>query len=72
MWFSFSDLDTIDEVPWVRIILRQMRLLDYIVDGNTLNERLFAVLDVAPLPVSFRLKSIYFLPFIRNQSRIMR
>jgi hypothetical protein len=54
MWFSFSDPDTIEEVPWVQIILRQMRLLDHIVDGNILNERLFAVLDAAPLPVSFR------------------
>jgi hypothetical protein len=60
MWFSFSDPDTVEEVPWVRVILRQMRLLDHIVDGNTLNERLFAVLDAAPLPVSFRLKRIHF------------
>jgi hypothetical protein len=60
MWFSFSDPDTIEEVPWVQIILRQMRLLDHVVDGNTLNERLFAVLDAAPLPVSLWSKSIYF------------
>jgi hypothetical protein len=33
-----------------------MRLLDCIVDGNILNERLFAVLDAAPLPVSSSLK----------------
>lgn len=52
--FAFTgddDPDTVEEVPWVRIILRQMRLLDHIVDGNTLNEHLFAVLDAAPLPV---------------------
>jgi len=37
-----------------------MRLLDCIVDGNILNERLFAVLDAAPLPVSSGLKYIFF------------
>ena len=41
-----------NDVPWVRIILRQMRLLDHIVDGNGLNDRLFSVLEVAPLAVS--------------------
>jgi hypothetical protein len=33
-----------------------MRLLDCIVDGNILNERLFAILVAAPLPVSSTLK----------------
>jgi hypothetical protein len=40
-----------------------MRLLDCIVDGNILNERLFAVLDAAPLPVSSSLKYIFFAVF---------
>ncbi|KAJ9576902.1 hypothetical protein L9F63_006520 [Diploptera punctata] len=40
-----------NDVPWVRIILRQMRLLDRIVDGSSLNDRLFSVLETAPLDV---------------------
>jgi hypothetical protein len=57
--FSFSDPDAAEDVPWIRIILQQMRLLDCIVDGNILNERLFAVLDAAPLAVSSSLKHIF-------------
>jgi len=37
-----------------------MCLLDCIVDGNILNERLFAVLEAAPLPVSSSLKYVFF------------
>jgi hypothetical protein len=40
-----------------------MRLLDRIVDGNTLNKRLFDILDAAPLPVSFRRKKNIFLAY---------
>jgi len=61
--FSFSDPDAAEDIPWIRIILRQMRLLDCIVDGNILNERLFAVLDAAPLPVSSSLKYVFFAVF---------
>jgi hypothetical protein len=37
-----------------------MRLLDCIVVGNILNERLFAVLEAAPLSVSSSLKYVIF------------
>ncbi|KDR12150.1 Fanconi anemia group D2 protein isoform X3 [Zootermopsis nevadensis] len=49
--FALTDDDPDAAEHWVRIILWQMRLLDCIVDGDTLNERLFSLLDAAPLPV---------------------
>ncbi|XP_069683781.1 Fanconi anemia group D2 protein isoform X2 [Periplaneta americana] len=46
-----EDPDSTTDTPWIRIILRQMRQLEHIVDGKTLNGHLFEVLDAAPLAV---------------------
>jgi hypothetical protein len=46
-----------------------MRLLDCIVDGNILNERLFALLDAAPLPVSSILKYMCLSLFYVSEER---
>ncbi|XP_071447885.1 Fanconi anemia group D2 protein [Hetaerina americana] len=60
---SVDDMDNdLDEAGWVRLILNQLRLLDFVVEGETLATQLIELLQAAPEPVQQEV--IYFMPQI--------
>ncbi|XP_046386166.1 Fanconi anemia group D2 protein [Ischnura elegans] len=52
----------LDEAGWVRLILTQLRLLDFVVEGETLASQLIELLQAAPQSVQQEV--IFFMPHI--------